>query len=139
MRKFRFRLQKILEYREAMEHWAQEAYLETRVARLEGEAALHEVQNQRSALLQKPADSLEERRHLEMAVQVLDDDEAAQRTVIEVLAAEESKAFDLWQEKKRELETMVKLRDHALEEWMLEESRYEQAQLDEWSILRRSA
>ena len=139
MRKFRFRLQKILEYREAMEHWAQEAYLETRVARLEGEAALREVQNRRTALLAHPADSLDERRQLEMAIQVLDDDEAAQRTIIEVLVAEESKAFELWQEKKRELETMVKLRNRAFEEWTLEESRYEQAQLDEWAVLKRSA
>ncbi|HTQ09527.1 MAG TPA: flagellar FliJ family protein [Fimbriimonadaceae bacterium] len=139
MRKFRFRLQKILEYREAMEHWAQEAYLETRVARLEGEAALQDIRSRRSALLQNSADSLAERRELEMAVQVLDDDETAQKTVIEVLVAEESKAFDVWQEKRRELETMVKLRDHALDAWTLEETRYEQAQLDEWAVLKRSA
>src|SRR5579862_7951419 len=101
MRKFKFRLQKVLEYREAMEHWAQEAYLETRVARLEGEAELVEVHNRRNTALKREAASLDERKQLEMVLQILDDDERAQGTVVEVLATEEAKAFDVWQEKRR--------------------------------------
>ena len=139
MKRFSFRLQKVLDYRESMEHWAQEAYLDTRVARLEGEAALTDVGVRRQTALQAPAKSLEERLHLELTLQALDDDERAKATVVEVLKAEEVKAFDAWQEKKRELETMVKLRDKAREEWELEASRQEQAELDEWAVLRRGA
>lgn len=139
MKRFEFRLQKVLEYREAMEHWAQEAYLETRVARLEGEAALAEVQRRRQESLRHKADTLEARILLEMTLQTLDDDEKAKILVIDVLTTEEEKALGVWQEKKRELETIVKLRDNAYEEWKLEETRYEQAQLDEWAVLRRPA
>lgn len=139
MRKFEFRLRKVLEYRETMEQWAQDAYLETRVARLEGEAALLEVQNRRAKALEWPVHTLDERRQLEMNIQALDDDEIAKRAVIEVLATEEEKALAVWHEKKRELETITKLRDHALEAWLLEDTRHEQAALDEWSVLRRSA
>jgi flagellar protein FliJ len=139
MKKFEFRLQKVLEYREAMEHWAQEVYLDTRVARLEGEAALLEVRNRRATALQQTANGLNERRHLELFLQTIDDDELAKQTIIEVLLAEEEKALGLWHEKKRELETIVKLREHAHEEWQLEANRQEQAELDEWSVLRRGA
>lgn len=138
MKKFEFRLQKVLEYREAMEHWAQEAYLETRVARLEGEAALANVQRRRQECLQQEADTLQARMLLEMTLQSLDDDERAKVLVIDVLSTEEEKALGVWHEKKRELETIAKLRDSAYEEWKLEETRYEQAQLDEWAVLRRT-
>lgn len=139
MKSFKFRLQRVLEYREAMEHWAQEAYLDTRVARLEGEATLLEVQNRRSATLQQSAGTLDERKLLEMTLHTLDDDERAKQTIVEVLRTEEEKALNVWHEKKRELETMVKLRDKAFEEWQLEATRKEQAELDEWSVLRRGA
>src|SRR5579862_2151580 len=122
MSKFRFRLQKVLEYREAMEHWAQEAYLETRVARLEGDAELAEIKRRRTTALSASAESLDQRRQLEMALQVLDDDEKSQLTVIEILESEEAKAFEAWQEKRRELEMITKLRDKALDEWKLEET-----------------
>src|SRR4051794_37908925 len=123
MKSFKFRLQKVLEYREAMEHWAQEAYLDTRVARLEGEAALLEVRNRRSTALQQSANSLDERKMLELTLQTLDDDERAKETVVEVLRSEEEKALQVWHEKKRELETIVKLRDKAFDEWQLEANR----------------
>jgi flagellar export protein FliJ len=139
MKAFKFRLQKVLEYREAMEHWAQEAYLDTRVARLEGDAALLEVQNRRQATLHRNADSLAERQHLEMTLLSLDDEERAKQTIVEVLKSEEEKALGVWHEKKRELETMIKLRNKAHEEWQLEANRKEQADLDEWAVLRRGA
>lgn len=139
MKKFKFRLQKVMDYRESMEHWAQEVYLETRVARLEGEAALADVKNRRSLALKQSAETLDDRRLLEMMLGSLDDDEKAKETIVEVLKAEEEKAFEAWQEKKRELETMVKLRDKAHEEWQLELTRHEQAELDEWAVLKRGA
>jgi flagellar export protein FliJ len=139
MKIFKFRLQKVLEYREAMENWAQEAYLDTRVARLEGEAALLEVRNRRAAALRNSATGIEERRHLEMFLQSIDDDETAKQTIIDVLQNEENKALALWHEKKIELETILKLRDRAHEEWQLDTNRREQAELDEWSVLRRGA
>ncbi|HVT14422.1 MAG TPA: flagellar FliJ family protein [Fimbriimonadaceae bacterium] len=139
MKKFEFRLQKVLEYRQAMENWAQEAYLETRVARLEAEAVLSGVDERRKECLHRKADTLEARQLLEITLQSLDDDEKAQILVIDVLKTEEEKALNVWQEKKRELETIVKLRDKSYEDWKLEETRREQAELDEWAVLRRGA
>ena len=139
MKKFNFRLQKVLEYREAMEQLAQDAYLDTRVARLEAEASVLEVAERRKTLLKEPAQSLDVRQAIELKLQSLDDEEHSRHTVVEVLKAEEEKAFKAWQEKKRELEALVKLRDKAKEEYELELTRHEQAELDEWAVLKRGA
>ncbi len=139
MKKFEFRLQKVLEYRDAMENWAQEGYLDTRVARLEGEAALLEIQNRRQAALHAAPVSVDDRLNLELRLLSFDDEERAQQTVIQVLTNEEEKALEVWQEKKRELETVVKLKEKALEEWQLDANRQEQGELDEWSVMRRGA
>jgi flagellar export protein FliJ len=139
MHMFKFRLQKVLDYRETMEHWAQEAYLDTRVARLEAEAAMHDVGTRRKEMLHQQANTLYERQDMEQRLARLDDEEVEKKTVVEVLKAEEEKALQVWHEKKRELETMVKLRDKAKEEWTLEANRKEQAELDEWAVLKRGA
>lgn len=139
MKKFRFRLQKVVEYRESMEQWAQEAYLETRIARLEAEEAVREVQRGRDEALARPASSLDERKHLELILLAIDDDERAKSTIASVLAGEEAKALEAWHEKKRELDTILKLRDKAYDEWNLDQSRREQAALDEWAVLKRGA
>lgn len=139
MRKFSFRLQKVLEYRESMEQWAQDAYLDTRVARLEAEAAVLEVDSRRKQVLTDQAASLDARKVQELRLQMLDEEERQKATVVEVLKAEEEKALAVWHEKKQELEAMVKLSERAKEEWMQEQHRREQGELDEWATQKRGA
>lgn len=137
MKVFQFRLQKVLNYRETMERWAQEAYLDTRVARLEAEAAVLEVDARRQAALGQTPASLDDHKALETRLLRFDDEERERQMVAEILQAEEEKALAAWNEKKQELEAMVKLRDKAHEEWRSEANRAEQAELDEWSVMRR--
>lgn len=139
MKKFSFRLQKVLEYREAMEGIAQEAYLDTRVARLEAEASVLEVQVRRQSVLDTAGESLSFRQALELHLLNLDDEERQREVVVEVLAAEEAKALENWRTKKQELEALIKLKEKAKQEYDLEFSRYEQAQLDEWAVQKRTA
>lgn len=137
MKVFQFRLQKVLNYRETMERWAQEAYLDTRVARLEAEAAVLEVDARRQAALGQSPASLDDHKALEARLLRFDDEERERQMVAEILQAEEEKALAAWNEKKQELEAMVKLREKAHEEWRTEANRTEQAELDEWSVMRR--
>jgi flagellar biosynthesis chaperone FliJ len=69
----------------------------------------------------------------------LDDGERSQNVVLKVLLNEEVTALNAWHLTKRDLETLVRLREAALEEYKLEENRREQAELDEWAVLRRKA
>jgi flagellar export protein FliJ len=136
---FEFRLEKVLEYREVQEGWAKDNYLDSRAARIQAEATIHEVRARRGYLLENTASDINSRRALEATLLRLDDDERAQNVVRNVLVAEEESALNAWHHAKRELETLQRLRDAALEEYTLEESRREQAALDEWAVLRRVA
>jgi flagellar export protein FliJ len=137
--KFTFRLQKVLEFREAVEARAKEQYLDARAARLEAEVESSGIEARRQEALAKPADDLADRQALELMMIKLDADQRNQQSVVAILAEEEEKAMAEWHERRKELEALVKLRDKALADWQLNENRREQNELDEWSVLRRKA
>lgn len=139
MPKFQFRLQKVLEYRGTMEERAKDAYLEARVSRLACEQEIAALRDRRSRYLQEPVCGLEEYRALEILLSKLDDDERHLLTILDVLRHDEEVRRQAWLAAKQDLEVLEKLREKALEEWTLTESRREQAELDEWSSLRRVA
>lgn len=137
MRKFVFHLQKVLDYRRLVEEWARDAYLEARVKRLEAEAELEAIRARREEALRSDASTVAERLDLERYLQRLDDEEQAQRTVIAVLEEEEEKARLEWMERKRDAEALQKLHDRRRAEHELEEARRQQAELDEWAVMKR--
>ena len=137
MPKFVFRLEKVLEHRAFVEAQAKEAFLETRASRLESEAVAASIQAHRERLVKMPLANLDERLAMERSMLKLDDDERTQDAVTEVLKAEEGQALGEWQERKKDLETLVKLKQTALTEHELKERRKDQSDLDEWSVLRR--
>ncbi|MBS1718828.1 MAG: flagellar FliJ family protein [Armatimonadetes bacterium] len=139
MAKFQFRLQRVLDFREMAEEWAKNDYLERRAARLLAEQERVQIAGERKNAIGRGAESLDARRNLEMLLSRYDEEEAIQLRIIAELEEEEERAAEVWREKKQELEAMVKLRDKALEEWTLEDTRREQAELDEWAVLRRKA
>lgn len=139
MTSFRFRLQKVLEYRERLERDAKDAYLDARVKRLEAEAELAAIGDRREQILAQPCNDLDNRIALELYVYRLDQEERCQVLVVEALETEEESLRLQWIERRREHEVMQKLRIHALEEWQLDVDRKEQAELDEWAVLRSAA
>jgi flagellar FliJ protein len=139
MKKFKFRLQKVLDYRLAVEEIAKEAYLEARVARLAGELELQRIKDARKELLFQPFEGLQKRRELELALELSDDRERCQIALNRSLSEEEeAKRFE-WLERKQEAEALSKLREKALDAYDLEVTRYEQKTLDEWAAMRRAA
>ena len=96
MSKFRFRLQKVLEYRETIEQRAKEAYLDARANRLEAEVVSAGIEGRRSEVLAKPADDLAARQAIETMMLKLDDDQRTQQSVITILHEEEAKAMAEW-------------------------------------------
>lgn len=139
MRKFTFRLEKVLEYRRLEEGWAKDAYRQAQSARMEGDAALARIGERRVTLLAQPVLSLPERRELESMLERLDGEEDVQRSVLAELMDEEAKAYTDWIERKQDLQALEKLRARAHDEWLLQANRKEQEALDEWSVLRRAA
>jgi flagellar protein FliJ len=139
MATFRFRLQKVLEYREMVEGWAKDAYLEARGARLHAQNVLERMQQKRVELNQGPAESLDARLTLQNCLEALAEEERQQRIVIQMLEDDEEQRRAEWTEKRKELQILEKLRDAALEEWELEQRRKEQKEMDEFAVLRSAA
>jgi flagellar protein FliJ len=139
MKKFDFRLQRVLDYRRMVEEWAKEAYLDARAKRLEGEVVALGLQQQRQTLLINPPLTIEECQALDLRLALIDDQEMQQNAIVEVLKMDEEKTLLEYREKKAEAEILQKLRDKAHALWMTEMNRIEQAELDEWSVQRRAA
>ena len=121
------------------EEWAKHAYLEAQQARLRGDAELSRIGEKRRSLLSYPVLSVPDRIALEHSLFFMDDIEHQQRLALQVLLQEEGAALAAWQGKRRDAEALRKLRERAYEEWTLDQNRKEQAELDEWAVLRRSA
>jgi len=136
---FKFRLQTVLEYREMQESWAKDAYLDARAARVSAEDIVLAIRTKRGEMIESTPSEINARRNLEWMLIRLDDQERDQNHVVSVLGVEEMNALAAWQNQKRDLETLVKLRDNELAEWNLEENRREQRELDEWAVMRHSA
>jgi flagellar FliJ protein len=139
MRRFRFRLQKVLEHRELLEEEAKTAFLNARAQRLEAERRLEELLQQRAEWLERPLRTLEDRLVLERFLDALGDREREQRIVISTLEDEEETLRQAWIEARKDAEAMRRLRQAAYDEWRAEANRKEQADLDEWAVLRRAA
>ncbi|MEQ1822874.1 MAG: flagellar FliJ family protein [Fimbriimonadaceae bacterium] len=140
MKNFDFRLQKVLEYREMLEKWSKDTYLDARAARLEAEVGLSGIDSQRESLLADTSiDNLEDIQTIDLRLNLLDNKALHQQTIIQVLRAEEQQSLESWTEKKQELEALVKLKEKAYAEWEKEMGRTEQLALDEWTNHRRAA
>jgi flagellar export protein FliJ len=139
LKKFQFRLEKVLEYRGLVEQWAKDAFMEARMHRLTGELELTRIHERGRQCVAQPARTLADRMAMQNALTKLDDDERAQHAVIQVLMNEEIDAMAKWQKAKQEHEILVKMRGRVVEEWTLALTREEQAALDEWAVLRHAA
>lgn len=139
MTKFNFRLEKVLSYRRTLEEAAKSSYMEARARRIEAEYDLQAINDTRNSTLMRGLPCLEERRALDCYLSRLEDQERAQHSIIGVLVDEEEQLKTAWFETHKEAEALQTLRDSEFEAWQLEATRKEQADLDEWAVLRRAS
>jgi flagellar FliJ protein len=139
MPRFRFRLQRVLDYRRLVEGWARDAYMEARARRLQADLAIAQIEQRRARALTRALAGLAGRQTLEAYIERLDGERRAQEAVRSILMQEEGQAFATWRQKRREAEALDKLREKHEAEWKLEQARKEQAALDEWAVTRRAA
>lgn len=139
MPRFTFKLQKVLEFRERLEHEAKDVYMDARAKTIEAENELSRMIEHRKAVICQPLSSLDDHLALDRYVQSCEDKERHQHLVIQVYETEEEEKRLLWIESKKEFQAIVKLRDKAFDEWQAEENRREQNALDEWAVLRRAS
>jgi flagellar export protein FliJ len=135
---FEFRLQRVLDYRELQEGWAKDALMAARASRLQAEATLVQMANEKQDAL-SPQGDIRRLISLESYVALLEDRIASQESVIAILSDEEQKAHADWNEARTALKSLLKLRERAELEWQQEMQSAEQSLLDEWTQSRRDA
>ncbi len=139
MRKFTFRLAKLLEYRHLQEKWAKDEFLSRRAKRIECERQIEELKDRRSAHGRKNYTTLEERLAQEAYLGRLEDEKRGFEAAAAVLAGEEELARVKWLQLKKDAEALEKLKEKDFELWSTEEKREVQKELDEWSVQRRAS
>jgi flagellar export protein FliJ len=139
MRKFQFRLAKLLEYRHLQEKWAKDEYLVCRAKRIEGENQIEHLKERRALAMRKTYSTLQDRRAQEQFAARLEDDRRAVEAAVAVLAGEEELARVKWLSVRKDAEALEKLKEKDQALWTVEEQRRVQRDLDEWAVTRRAA
>lgn len=139
MARFRFRLQRVLDYRRVLEKGAKDFYLASRAARIEAENLRDLTLQECQRVAGLKAAGLDAMISREAAILRLKDDAEEMRSVIAVLETDEEKAKKEWLARRTDADAIEKLRERDKEEWVKEIDKKEQAELDEWAVTRKAA
>lgn len=140
MARFRFRLQRVLDYRLRLEEKAERQYAEAHHRRIVAERRLTEMNEERLSFLHRPDPfSLDAARLRTLYLEAFQDRIERQSALVEVTRQEERERRDAWLAARRERQTLDNLRARAKAEFDLYEGRRMQAELDEWAVQRRAA
>ena len=139
MAKFNFRLRRLLDHRRYIEKSAKDAWMKKRADRLHGEDDLAAMKQKRSMLASETVREFSQLVQQQNALSRMESMEKAFLAALAVLVNEEEAAYKIWMVRKQEADAIEKLREKAFEVWEKEMERKEQAELDEWAVMRRVA
>jgi flagellar FliJ protein len=139
MARFKFRLQKLYEFRQKQEEWAKDVFTQARARRLDSGEELARLLQERKQAAQAARGDLRQRITLGDYLEKCDDDIRAVESAIAVLEQEEEQRKEEWLAARRDAAALEKLREQAYTDWLYEENRKEQNEMDEWAVMRRAA
>lgn len=140
MQRFKFRLQKVLEYRIMAEDWAKQAVAEAQAQLNEGQMQSARIRQRREELIRSSSPrQLQDFQALNAYLEKLDDDEAAQAAVNQILENELEQTKEQWIKCRQETKAMTTLKDQKYAEWVAKANQEEQNQLDEFAVNQRRA
>lgn len=138
MAKFRFRLQPVLRYRERTEEAREQEFVRAMRRRADAQREVErlQVERHRASLFISPDPELMERR--ERYVEALGDQVATASSIVDILHGEEQTAREAWYASRRDRQAIDRLREIALVRHRGAEDRKQQAELDDWAVMRRT-
>ncbi len=139
MARFRFRMQRLLDHRRYLEKSAKEAWMLKRAEKLAGEEELELMKQKRRSLASETVSDFPQLVQQQHALSRMESLEKAFLAALAILANEEEAAYRVWMDRKKDAEAIDKLREKALDLWEKEQEKKEQAALDEWAVMRRTA
>ncbi len=139
MKKFHFKLQKVLEYRKGLEEEAKKDYLQAQSIRIDAEEKLEKMNCLLADILNSSYVSIDEYLTRQNYIEKLEDDIRAQKSVVSLLIDEENGAMNQWNEKRKDATVLDNMYEKHFSEWKKELNRFEQSELDEWANSRSNA
>ncbi len=138
MAKFRFKLETLRQFRIGEAEEAKLAFSQAQRSRFEMEDFLLELAlRRRESLNESSISGYQDRLALQNWMDNLDVQQQHGEAALMVLLDEEEACRQLWYERQQAADALEKLRVRHRQEFELEQSRREQAQLDEWAVMRR--
>jgi flagellar FliJ protein len=140
MRRFRFRLQKVLDYKKKLEEEAERVYGLAKIQRELAQSVLEQIRNDLADALTNSGEFSIERSKLRVIfIEASEDRMRQQEIVIETLVREEEVLKERWLEARKERKVLDKLHEKAVEQYQYEVDHFDQIALDEWGTLHRRA
>lgn len=139
MKKFSFRLSRVLEYRRKQEHDALMALLGAQVLRQNTEREIADLLSERARVVAAIPQDLVARLEADAYVAAVDGRRAILESVLAVQRQEEDAARQIWENRKRATKTLEQLQESAWRTWVRDSLRWEQRALDEWATMRSVA
>jgi len=139
MKKFSFRLSRVLEYRRKQEHDALMALLGAQVLRRNTEKEIADLLSERARVVAATPQDLVARLEADAYVAAVDGRRAILESVLAVQRQEEDAARQIWENRKRATKTLEQLQESAWRTWVRDSLRWEQRALDEWATMRSVA
>lgn len=134
MKKFKFRLQKVLDYRVKMEEQAYDRLQETIRKRIQQENKIRAMKSEwRKAASQAGSRQLEENLRKEAYLAALQVQIDEMEEALPLYQQEEERARGVYLEARRARESLSKLREQALDGYKKEVEAENQKELDEWA------
>lgn len=131
MTKFKFSLEKVLDFRWGIEKEAKRVYGELQRQKVEQEQALLEIQNEKNELMEVPEYTINRMQIRQWYLVELDRQmSVAQQSILE-LQQQIDQALENYVAAQKDRKVLEKLREKQLEEFQIELSREEQKQLDD--------
>lgn len=131
MTKFKFSLEKVLDFRWGIEKEAKRVYGELQRQKIEQEQALLEIQNEKNELMEVPEYTINRMQIRQWYLVELDRQmSVAQQSILE-LQQQIDQALENYVAAQKDRKVLEKLREKQLEEFQIELSREEQKQLDD--------
>jgi len=139
VRKFNFRLERVRQYRRQLEEQAKKELQETQLRVREAEKELENMLQHRQETLQQALNTVADRRATLDYVCFVDEKCAGQESIIAILQQDEEMMRAKWIQARQDAELLEKLKTKAKDQYDLDANRHEQAELDEWTMMRRDA
>lgn len=137
MPNFQFRLETVLQHRIEQEKSFYKLFIQSQIRLQNATSEKKRLEQQKKTLWEKTSLNVNDLTTKQMCIQRIEHEINCFQHIINTLELEQQQAKEKWDSSRIELKAMEKLKENAFRDWMFEQNKVEQSELDEWTVTRR--